>query len=297
MKVRFRYKFFTLPALIVVIILVINGFSFKSIAQELYSPRIIDLSIYSDSLQKDQTVEVYLPPGYSNEKTYPVLYLLHGKDGNMKSWFNGFFGISGAKINQTADRLIKKQSIKPMIIVSPQIDNSYGVNTSMQARHFKDHDEGMYEDFLTKELVPYIESQFHTERNREGRFIGGISMGGFAALHAAISHPDLFSKAGGHSAALRLQPGDGSGIDWLFNGRNRDQLDPLYQVDHMVSTNISVFLDHGDHDHSWLSEGNEIMFQRLTQKKVKVTYTIGKGGHDYRYWSSQTETYLKFYSS
>jgi enterochelin esterase-like enzyme len=296
MKMRFGYKLLTFFAFALAVTLVINGYSLKSIAQELYSPRIIDMSFYSESLKKEQKVEVYLPPGYSNDTTYPVLYVLHGKDGNEKSWFNGFWGISGAKIDQTAERLIKEHSIKPMIIVSPPIDNSYGVNTSIQPRHFNDHDEGLYEDFLIKELIPYIDSQYRTEKNRTGRFIGGISMGGYAALHAALSHPDLFSKAGGHSAALRMQPGDGSGIEWIFNGRSRDQLDPLFQVEHMERTDISVLLDHGDHDHSWLREGNESMFQRLTEKNIKVTYTIGKGGHDYRYWSSQTEAYLKFYS-
>ncbi|KIL34445.1 hypothetical protein SD71_20405 [Cohnella kolymensis] len=258
---------------------------------------MIETEIYSNSLMKNQNVNIYLPHGYNEAQKYPVLYLLHGKDGNENSWFNGFFGISAAHIDRTADRLIKEQKIKPMIIVSPMIDNSYGVNTSSTNKKVGDHNEGLYEDFIVKELIPYVDSNYSTIQSRDGRYVGGLSMGGFSALYLAFAHPDLFSKVGGHSAALRLDVNAGSGIGWLFqNGRDRENIDPVYLADHVVNNGLSVYLDHGDMDHSWLIEGNKTLFTMLTANKMNVQYVIQPGGHDYKYWSRQIAQYLMFYS-
>jgi enterochelin esterase-like enzyme len=282
---------------LLLIVLLMNGFNFSAIINQFYHPWIVVTEIHSESLKKNQNVSIYLPPGYEKGETYPVLYLLHGKDGNEKSWFNGFFGISAAHIDKTADHLIKEQKIKPMIIVSPMIDNSYGVNTSTKSTKVGDHNEGLYEDFIVKELIPYVDSHFSTIQNKSGRYIGGLSMGGFSALYLAFSHPDLFSKVGGHSAALRLDVNTGSGIGWLFaNGRSRDDIDPLYLAEQAGNDGISVYLDHGDMDHAWLVEGNKVLYSKLQSKNMKVQYVSKSGGHDYTYWSSQTAPYLMFYA-
>ncbi|WP_233711192.1 alpha/beta hydrolase [Lederbergia citrisecunda] len=294
-----KYLYRIVPPLLFLffIVLVMNGFSLESIVREFYHPQIIESKIDSDFLRKVQKVNIYLPPKYNKDHKYPVLYLLHGKDSNEQSWFNGFLGINAAKIDQTADRLIKEQKINPLIIVSPMIDNSYGINTSTITKKIDDHDEGLYKDYIIKELIPYIDSEYCTIQDKSGRFIGGISMGGFAALHLAFVHNDHFSKVGGHSAAIRTDEKAGSGINWLFsNGNSREQIDPLYLSESLEKEDISVYLDHGTMDHDWLVEGNKALYMKLKERQIDVQYVTNLGGHDYKYWSSNTERYLLFYA-
>ncbi len=91
---------------------------------------VTQIRFYSHSLKKEMNLAVYLPPGYSNNKKYPVLYLLPGYDANENSWMNGYFGFHGINVNALADQIIRSGQIRPSIIVSPQLDNSYGINTS-----------------------------------------------------------------------------------------------------------------------------------------------------------------------
>ena len=88
---------------------------------------VTQIRFYSHSLKKEMNLAVYLPPGYSNNKKYPVLYLLPGYDANENSWMNGYFGFHGINVNALADRMIRSGQIRPSIIVSPQLDNSYAI--------------------------------------------------------------------------------------------------------------------------------------------------------------------------
>ena len=63
----------------------------------------------------------------------------------------------------------------------------------------------MYEDYFINEVIPTIDNKFKTLKNRNSRFVGGASVGGYIALHNAFRHPDLFSKVGGHMPAIELQ--------------------------------------------------------------------------------------------
>ena len=62
----------------------------------------------------------------------------------------------------------------------------------------------MYEDYFIKEVIPLIDKEFNTIKTKEGRYVGGISAGGYAALHNSFRHQDLFSKVGGHMPAIEL---------------------------------------------------------------------------------------------
>ncbi|WP_462410071.1 alpha/beta hydrolase [Neobacillus sp. Marseille-QA0830] len=283
--------------IILLVLLILNGFSFQSLIDTVYSPNIKELKMNSPSIKKGMKVNVYIPPNYSTKKKYPVLYLLHGKDGNQNSWMYGFLGISAINIQQKADKLIKEHKIQPLIIVSPQIDNSYGVNSLYETKEYKDYSKGMYEDYIVHDLIPYIDKHFSTLTTRENRFIGGLSMGGFAALHIAFRHPDLFSKVGGHSPALRKDPASGTDISWLFpSQKEREERDPLYLAKNLKPGELKIYLDNGEKDHDWLIEGNEILVDTLKQKGIDVQYKESPGGHDYKYWSSQTKNYLMFYA-
>lgn len=251
-------------------------------------PYVEKLTFASSALDKKTSFNVYLPKGYekSEKKRYPVLYMFHGTGGNENQWMPGL-GLDAA-----ADRLIAEGKIKPLIMVSPQIGASYGLNTE---------NRGAYQDYLFKELIPYIDASYNTDSSREGRYVGGLSMGGWAALHLAFQNPGLFSKAGGHSPALWMDYWGEMGDlrKWLYpDEQTRLARDPLALAETSPLNGLSVYLDVGKGDGYRFYEGAEVLQQALQKRggdEVSVEYHLFSGGHNREYWSSHAEDYLMFY--
>ena len=248
----------------------------------------------SAALERSMSAAVYLPPGYTPGRHYPVLYLFYGYGGNRDS----FFG-AGSGINHTADRLIAAQAIAPLIIVVPDYANSFGVNSTVaQAANSAGGSIGMYEDYLIKELVPLIDSRFDTDARRERRYVGGISMGGFAALHLGLRHTAMFSKVGGHSAALwDYTPNDQflGQRNWLYaTPELRAQRDPLLLAATADLTGQRFYLDAGASDR--LYPEVKAMYQVLQSRGAAAELHSAAGGHDATYWGAQLENYLLFYT-
>ncbi|MEK4063951.1 MULTISPECIES: alpha/beta hydrolase [Paenibacillus] len=267
----------------------------------LQSSEIQKVSFQSESLDQVMKLNVYLPKGYSPEQRYPVLYLIHGYGGNETDL------LSGLEVDQNADRLIEAGKIEPLIMVFPQMDNSYGLNTSLNYAVDYPGDpmttySGMYEDYLYKDVVGYVDQHFSTITSRDGRFIGGVSMGGFISLHTTFLHTDLFSKVGGHSPALFQddwsQAGGENGVKrFLYpTDEDRQTRDPLIFAEDLDLSELEVYLDCGDQDHYKFYDGAEQLTKLLESKKVSVQYHLGQGAHEAEYWKSNLDNYLLFYA-
>lgn len=252
------------------------------------------IAVPSSALKRSMTAAVYLPPGYNPAARYPVLYLFYGYGGNQDSYFGG-----GLAINRTADRLIGARTIEPLIIVAPDYANSFGVNSTMeQAANSAGGSIGMYEDYLIGELVPFIDRHFGADTRRERRYLGGVSMGGFAALHLGLRHTAMFSKVGGHSAALwDYSPSDQflGQRDWLYpTPLLRAQRDPLLLAATADLRGMRFYLDVGNSD--GLRAQDEAMYRVLQTYGAAEEFHSGGGWHDAAYWSGQLESYLLFYN-
>jgi len=254
--------------------------------------RIMKLDLFSEALDRDMGFAVYLPPGYDPAHRYPVLYLFYGYGGNRDSWF------AGLSIHRVADRMIDEGRIGPLLIVAPSYGNSFGVNS--RAGEGPDPgtvDIGRYEDYLIQEVIPYVDSQFGTLTEREGRYIGGASMGGYAALYLGFTYPELFSKIGGHSAAVwNYTPTDlyTDQRDWLYaTPALREARDPFLLAASGRLDGVEVYLDAGDSDP--LSEKDKLLYETLAENGVKAHWAPSPGGHSGTYWASRLESYLEFY--
>src|ERR1700733_12979611 len=125
--------------------------------------------VKSAILHKDVRYSVYLPPDYStSERSYPVVYLLHGYSDDNTGWLQ--FG----EINRLADKAIGGGTIPPMIIIMPNGDSSWYIN-SYDGRE-------NYEDFFVREFMPEIEKTYRILAEKRYRGIAGLSMGGFGTL-------------------------------------------------------------------------------------------------------------------
>ncbi len=217
-------------------------------------------TIFSEPLNTDLTVRVYLPPCYDPANQYPVLYLLHGQGSTDELWDE-----LGA--NEVADVLIREGRVKPFIIVMPREDYYY-----------QDPQESAFEAALVETLLPWVDAQYATCAEPTCRAIGGISRGAYWALHLAFNRPDLFSAVGGHS--LPDTPFSITRIRLLTEAIPPDQ--PL-----------RVWVDIGDADGYY--NGAMRFHNLLDEVDYPHEWVIGTGGHDSLYWSSMVEQYLNWY--
>src|SRR5579864_2611727 len=151
--------------------------------------RIECRSTHSQILNRAVRYCVILPPSYDANKTrhYPVLYFLHGLGENEQML------VSSGGWNLVED-LWEQHQLGEFLIVTPDAGTSFYIN-SRDGRQ-------RYEDFFIREFLPFIEQNYRIKAGRQFRGIGGVSMGGYGALHLAFRHPELFVSVSANSAAL-----------------------------------------------------------------------------------------------
>jgi enterochelin esterase-like enzyme len=153
----------------------------------------------SKSVGTRRKMNVYTPPGYSPDKKYPVLYLLHGIGGDETEWQRF------ARPKHLLDNLIADGKAVPMIIVMPngraqKNDRAEG-DVFASAPAF-----AAFEQDLLKDVIPAIESRYSVKADRESRAIAGLSMGGGQSLNFGLAHLDTFAWVGGFSSAPNTKP-------------------------------------------------------------------------------------------
>ena len=144
---------------------------------------------------------VYLPPGYSSDRKYPVLYLLHGIGGDETEW------IRFATPDALFDNLIADKAAVPMIVVIPNgralADDSA---TGNQFAPEKVAGFARFEQDLLDNLIPAIEKKYAALADREHRALAGLSMGGGQTLNFGLGHLDTFAWIGAFSSAPNTRP-------------------------------------------------------------------------------------------
>jgi len=143
---------------------------------------------------------VYTPPGYSKDQKYPVLYLLHGIGDTESGWTRT------GKADIILDNLYADKKAVPMIVVMP---NGRASAEPAPANPFAGNPFEAYAAFeqdLLKDVIPYIESHYAVQADREHRALAGLSMGGGQSLTFGLRNLDTFAWVGGFSSAPNTQP-------------------------------------------------------------------------------------------
>lgn len=253
---------------------------------------IDNIEIYSKNLNKEMSLSVYVPDKYKFKKL-PVLYFLHGRSGSEKI-------LEQLKLDKIMDNLINNQKIKPFIIVCPNMDNSRGLNSSLEYKEDEGKHgivfKGLYEDYFINEVIPYIDKNYNTLKTRDSRYIGGISSGGYAALHNGFRHNELFSKVGGHMPAIDLSFEDEDEC-YFESEKMWLKYDPITIAQNVELKNLSVYLDDGDQDEGQFYLACEKLSNILKEKKINVQNHIFEGKHDGEYILKNIEKYLLFYGN
>lgn len=136
---------------------------------------------------------VYLPHGYAEtDERFPTVYFLTGFTGRGKMLLNDH--AFSPNVPERLDCLIAAGTIRPMIAVMPNCFTYYG-----GSQYINSTATGNYEDYLTKEIVPFVDENFRTVDDRKSRAVMGISSGGYGSLIMALRHADLFGLACSHA--------------------------------------------------------------------------------------------------
>src|SRR6266849_10446784 len=156
----------------------------------------------SKVLGNRRDVLVYLPPGYRrfSRRRYSVLYLHDGQ--NVFDAATSFSGIEWG-VDETAERLVRKKLIEPLIIVAiantgedriHEYAPTGGIIDAKAKRRKRSRGLArQYGQFLIEELKPYIDKKYRTKREAEFTGLGGSSLGGLATLAMGILYSEVFT--------------------------------------------------------------------------------------------------------
>ena len=163
---------------------------------------------YSNTAERDTPVNVLLPAGYSEEKEYPVLYVLHGYWDN-EDWM----ARDNVHFSTMLTNLIADGEAEEMIVVCPYIFTSKDLAycTGMDTDNTLAYDNFIND--LTTDLMPFIEESFSVAKGRENTAITGFSMGARESLYIGFTYPDRF----GYLGSVCTAPGLVNGTGWPYN--------------------------------------------------------------------------------
>ena len=250
-------------------------------------------------LNKDVRYTIYLPADYDHsQRAYPVVYLLHGYTDDNTGWLQ--FG----EVNRYADKAIADGTIPPMIIVMPNGDSSWYINS------FDGKEK--YEDFFVKEFMPSIEKTYRIKGLKRYRGIAGLSMGGYGTLIYSLKYPELFSAAAPLSAGVFTDDEVANMKDENYenvlgplyghNLKGNDRLNAAWYKNSILkivetkSTDdlkkVRYWIDCGDDD--FLTKGNCMLHLALTDKKVPHEFRVRDGAHSWTYWRTGITDALQF---
>lgn len=216
-----------------------------------------DLTMQSEVLGREMKYTVYLPASYDGEKTFPVLYLLHGMDGGNNDW------ITGAKINEQIEAAVAAAAAPEMIVIMPDGKNTFysdGFQDGMQ-----------YMTYFFTEFMPAVEGSLKVKDGRGNRAIGGLSMGGYGSIYYGWLHPELFGYVYACSPATYMD-----GLTNLY-----DLVGAAVEAGgDMPGMTIEI----GTEDFLFESAGYFEGF--LGSMGVAHEYITHSGAHDWAFWSA-----------
>lgn len=249
-------------------------------AMRLHANPVDTILIHSNAMNKDIKCVIVTPNSDAAGK-WSVVYLLHGHSGNYAQWI------------QTAPQLTQEATTDSILFVCP--DGGYDswwfdspIDPTVR-----------YETFITKELIPYIDTHYPTKTDNTHRAITGLSMGGHGALYLAIRHRDLFGAAGATSGGVDFTPfPEKWGIkkdlgDYSTHKDNWENNTVIHAVDGLHNGDLHLVFDCGTSD--FFLAVNRSLHQKLLDKKIDHDYIERPGGHNHDYWQNSIDYQVLYF--
>jgi len=236
------------------------------------------LHFHSHALAKACSMNVLVPEGSVGTPPFPVCYLLHGLSDDHTSW---------------ARRTSIERHVAglPLIVVMPDGGRGFYCDAV---------DGPAYERYLLEDVIGFVDHTFHTMPERQGRVIGGLSMGGYGAIKLALKYPQLFCSAVSHSAALDVQrrlerPEVAAEMRRIFGPAPGGGPNDPYALAATIDRTLlpALRLDCGLED--GLLEENRAFHRHLEQLGIPHEYAECPGAHTWEYWDCHIQEALAFH--
>lgn len=272
---------------------------------------ILRTDLFSSTLNRAYQYTAYLPAGYDTGDTrYPVIYLLHGRGDTMDAWLNA---------REALDDLIANGDAPPLIAILPDMPSSdragYYVDSLYTGTLYRAE---AVETAFMHDLIPHVEAAYRTLANRDGRLVGGYSMGGYGALRYAMAYPETFIGALVLSPAVYvpLPPSDSSTREFGAFGKGAALFDDaIYQrlnypalAEPLEQSGLALALFIAVGDDEWKNPNPEdrlhdldveahLVFNEVSRiPNVSAEFRVYDGGHDWDVWQRGFIEGLKYLS-
>jgi putative tributyrin esterase len=236
------------------------------------------LNFHSPALAKACSMTVIVPEGSVGQPPFPVCYLLHGLSDDHTSWAR----------HTSIERHVAGL---PLIVVMPDGGRGFYCDAV---------DGPAYERHLLDDVIGFVDRTFHTMPERQGRVIGGLSMGGYGAIKLALKYPQLFCSAVSHSAALDVQrrlerPEVAAEMRRIFGPAPGGGPNDPYALAATIDRTLlpALRLDCGLED--GLLEENRAFHRHLEQLGIPHEYAECPGAHTWEYWDCHIQEALAFH--
>lgn len=240
------------------------------------------INVYSNSMHKNIKTVIIRPSSYDkSSKPFPVLYLLHGAFGNYSNWISKV-----PHIQQLADE-------NQIMIVCPDGGSTSWYFDSPFDSSFR------YETFVSTELPQYVDSKYKSIKDRKGRAITGLSMGGHGGLFIAFRHSEIFSACGSTSGALHVSViTKGYDVEKRLgdseeNKKYWNDWSVLNLIDHYPKDSLAIIIDCGTEDR--VLPMNKAVHEKMIKLKIPHDYIERPGGHNFLYWNVSIDYQMLFF--
>jgi S-formylglutathione hydrolase FrmB len=211
-----------------------------------------------------------------------VVYLLHGAGDGANA---GRMEWRTLGLDRALEKVVGDDEVEPFIVVLPEGLQGYWI----------DHANGgpKWAEYVSRDVVRDVDGRFRTDTRPERRAVGGLSMGGHAALQLVMRQPGVFRIAGAHSPSLRSQSesppffGDAA---WFARYDPEALARGISEAD---ARKLTVWIDAGVQD-PW-RKADETVADLLARRGARVVKKIEDGRHEGDYWRAHVEQYVRFY--
>ncbi|MFA6403441.1 MAG: alpha/beta hydrolase-fold protein [Salinivirgaceae bacterium] len=233
----------------------------------------------SKTLSIRREMMVYIPPGYSSDKKYPVIYLLHGLNSGAGQWPYWI------RADYVIDNLLASGKIGPVVMVFPNCNTNITVENPKpdEQEERKGGYTGygkLFENDLLSDIIPFVESHYSVYTDREHRAIAGLSMGGGQSLNIGLNHIDTFAYIGGFSSAPNTNE---------FGGLSATKLLPdLVAAKEQLKV---LWLACGNKD--GLIKVSQRVHQHLKEQGVPHVWHVDGNAHDDTEWANNLYLFIQ----